>query len=71
MSIDEGAKVMFDLASSIDYLHKKQIIHRDVKPQNILLHEKRPQLADFGFAIKIDKILKDGYKVGTPLYMSP
>ena len=46
-------------------------MHRDIKPQNILLHNSKVQLADFGFAIKIDKIIKDGYKIGTPLYMSP
>ena len=71
MNIDEAMRLISDLVSGVHYLHKKEIIHRDIKPQNILLHNERAQLADFGFAIKIDKIIKDGLKIGTPLYMSP
>ena len=64
-------RLILDMVAGVSHLHQKDILHRDIKPQNILIHKGRAQLADFGFAIKVDNIVKDGYKIGTPLYMSP
>jgi serine/threonine protein kinase len=51
----------------------KEYLHRDLKLENILIHQKTLKLADFGFASKADysgnKLLKEC--VGTPLYMAP
>ncbi|MCR4315769.1 MAG: serine/threonine protein kinase [Planctomycetes bacterium] len=63
------------IASALGYAHARKIIHRDVKPGNIILaNETRPMLMDFGLAKQVDaddNITKTGIAMGTPPYMSP
>ena len=64
------------LASALEYAHKLQIIHRDVKPENIIItpNKESAYLVDFGIAISSEdgkKLTKSGFVVGTPGYMSP
>ena len=60
------------MMNGLHFMHAKGYAHRDIKPENILLaRDFTLKLADFGFAIRTSKVLKDGFKVGTPLYMSP
>jgi len=60
------------LASAMKYLIERQIIHRDIKPQNILVFNKNTiKLTDFGFARYFDKTTMVETLCGSPLYMSP
>ena len=70
----ETARVLADVADALEHAHSKGVIHRDVKPSNILLtKEGKAKLADFGLA-KIEDALaisRSGDYSGTPYYTSP
>ncbi len=63
------------IASAVHYAHEQGIVHRDIKPHNIILDKKNePQLMDFGLAKRVDEestMTVDGSLLGTPAYMSP
>ncbi len=74
--MDEAVRIATDLADALDYAHRQSVIHRDVKPANVLLHEGRPLIADFGIALAVSaagggRLTETGLSVGTPYYMSP
>jgi eukaryotic-like serine/threonine-protein kinase len=71
---EQSALIVADLADALAYAHRRGIVHRDVKPSNILLDSARhPHLVDFGLATREDdsRVTVDGEVVGTPGYMSP
>jgi hypothetical protein len=74
-TIEAATEVIRDVAEALDYAHRQGVIHRDIKPGNILLdNEGRPHIADFGIAkaeTETPSIVLPGAIVGTPAYMSP
>ena len=72
MGVREVAELVSDIADALHYVHTSGIVHRDVKPGNILLDEQgRPFVADFGLSLSDDCISNWRSWVGTPKYMSP
>lgn len=75
LSVGEALNVLCDIAHGLDYAHEKGVVHRDVKPGNVLFRKDgRAVLADFGIAKAMDgsnSSTMAGMSVGTPDYMSP
>ena len=77
MPYQQAARLLLPVADALAYAHSKGIIHRDVKPTNILLSETdQPMLSDFGVAKVIGSehtqgLTATGASIGTPEYMAP
>jgi serine/threonine-protein kinase len=77
LAIDETVRIAGEVASALDYAHRKGVIHRDIKPENILLHDGRALVVDFGIALATaavgggKRMTETGLSLGTPNYMSP
>jgi serine/threonine-protein kinase len=74
LSLEDSLRITREVASALDYAHRQHVMHRDVKPENILLHEGAALVADFGIGKALSgnsSMTKSGISVGTPAYMSP
>jgi serine/threonine protein kinase/formylglycine-generating enzyme required for sulfatase activity len=72
LSVQEAADLVAAVAEALHHAHRKGLVHRDIKPGNILLDAGgKPYVADFGLALREEDFGKGGGLVGTPTYMSP
>ena len=74
--IDSGiytfdTKYYYEILDALEYLFKKDILHRDIKPQNILINNNTIKISDFGFAKSFEKNELITTFCGSPLYMAP
>jgi len=75
LPLDEVARIGADVANVLAYVHEQGVVHRDVKPSNVLLgrHDGRVRLADFGIARLLDatRLTSADTAVGTASYLAP
>ena len=76
LPIDEAVRIATDTAEALSYAHRQGVIHRDIKPGNILIHDGQPVISDFGIALAVGvagggRMTETGLSLGTPHYMSP
>ncbi|MEE8146866.1 MAG: protein kinase, partial [Longimicrobiales bacterium] len=77
LGVDDSLAITQKVAVALDYAHQNGIVHRDIKPGNILLSAQgEPLIADFGIALAVaqaggGRITETGLSLGTPHYMSP
>jgi tetratricopeptide (TPR) repeat protein len=76
LPIEDAIQITGQIADALAYAHERGVVHRDVKPENILLEAGHAVLADFGVAQAVagaeeTRLTQKGMSVGTPAYMSP
>ncbi len=77
LPITEAVRILRDVVDALAHAHKHGVVHRDIKPDNVLLSERHALVTDFGVAKAVSeatgaqKLTTEGVALGTPAYMSP
>jgi serine/threonine-protein kinase len=77
LPISDALRITTEVGAGLDYAHRHGVIHRDIKPDNVLFQDGRAVLADFGIALASSRedtgtrMTQSGVSMGTPFYMSP
>jgi serine/threonine-protein kinase len=77
LPVDEVRRILRDVADALAYAHERGVVHRDIKPDNIIIAAQtgRPMVTDFGIARAVSdgdsRLTATGMAIGTPAYMSP
>jgi eukaryotic-like serine/threonine-protein kinase len=77
LPVEEAVRVLRDVADALSYAHRHGVVHRDIKPDNVLLSDHHAVVTDFGVAKALDQAAQEssltgtGLALGTPAYMAP
>lgn len=76
LAVDEAVRIASEIADALGHAHAHNVVHRDVKPDNILLEAGHAVITDFGIALAeghrgSKRVTERGAYIGTPEYMSP
>lgn len=70
-TVEAAVEIMSGILAGLEHLHSRNIIHRDMKPANILFQGSTPRLADFGISRVLKSTSQSSIVAGTPAYMAP